>query len=602
MLHALVEYAKHKGLHAETGFTPKNVRWLIVFNGHGRFLNVHDLADPNTKGSRGRTFPKVPHLKFSGDTPMRQFLVETAEYALLYEAGKPDKKLHAKHEFFLNLLKEAGHVQPRFRMLAKALGDAQTREKICEALASQPKRAKPSDNVTFAVIEAGQPHILVEDEGWHDWWRGYFPTLFPQDDEPAEPTPCLLTGEIVEPARTHPKIKGLGGVGGKVETTLIGFNQNAFCSYGLEQSRNAAVGKQAAEQYAAALNELIEKHSVTLAGTKVVYWYVGKADAKPEEVKPENDPVQLLLRGAAIDQQEADQEEGEETPATGKRVEAQALAAARGLLEAVRSGKSSDLAKLRFNALTISGNSARVVVRDWMEGQFKELARNVADWFRHLQIVARHGDGLAPDPKFLAVVAASVRDLDDIAAPLVSALWHVALCGRGHPIPYEVAARTLARVRADIVNDDPANHARLGLLKAFCIRNGDPDMQPYLNESHPEPAYHCGRLLAVLAYIQWKALGDVGAGVVQRYYAAASATPALVLGRLTRTAQFHLDKIQDKGVRLGLDKRLAEIWGRIQDRVPATLTLEQQSLFAMGYYQQKAYRGPAESEKNADEA
>jgi CRISPR-associated protein Csd1 len=106
----------------------------------------------------------------------------------------------------------------------------------------------------------------------------------------------------------------------------------------------------------------------------------------------------------------------------------------------------------------------------------------------------------------------------------------------------------------------------------------------------------------VLAYIQWKALGDVGAGVVQRYYAAASATPALVLGRLTRTAQFHLDKIADKGIRLGLDKRLAEIWSRIQDRVPATLTLEQQSLFALGYYQQKAYRGPADSEQNANEA
>ncbi len=57
------------------------------------------------------------------------------------------------------------------------------------------------------------------------------------------------------------------------------------------------------------------------------------------------------------------------------------------------------------------------------------------------------------------------------------------------------------------------------------------DIKPYLNESHPHPAYQCGRLMAVLAKLQKSALGDVGAGIVQRYYAAASSTPALVLGR-----------------------------------------------------------------------
>jgi len=112
-------------------------------------------------------------------------------------------------------------------------------------------------------------------------------------------------------------------------------------------------------------------------------------------------------------------------------------------------------------------------------------------------------------------------------------------------------------------------------------------MEPILNEDHPDPAYQCGRLLAMLAAVQHRALGDVGAGVVQRYYAAASATPALVLGRLTRTAQFHLDKL-DRGLARWHEARLASVWGRIRDRVPPTLTLEEQSLFALGYYQQIA--------------
>ena len=93
MLHTLLQYAKRKGLNAETGFTPKLVRWLIVFDERGRFLNVHDLRDPNIKASKGRTFAKAPHLRFSGDTPMRQFLIDTAQYALLYKAAAADQKL-----------------------------------------------------------------------------------------------------------------------------------------------------------------------------------------------------------------------------------------------------------------------------------------------------------------------------------------------------------------------------------------------------------------------------------------------------------------------------------------------------------------------------
>jgi CRISPR-associated protein Csd1 len=113
-------------------------------------------------------------------------------------------------------------------------------------------------------------------------------------------------------------------------------------------------------------------------------------------------------------------------------------------------------------------------------------------------------------------------------------------------------------------------------------------MEPYLNPNHPEAAYHCGRLMALLAALQYRALGDVGAGVVQLYYAAASSTPALVLGRLVRTAQFHLNKLEAPAAR-SFERRLAEVWGRLRDEVPATLDLTKQSLFALGYYQQIAF-------------
>ena len=129
-------------------------------------------------------------------------------------------------------------------------------------------------------------------------------------------------------------------------------------------------------------------------------------------------------------------------------------------------------------------------------------------------------------------------------------------------------------------------------------------MSEELNEYLKDPAYLCGRIMALLARIQRKALPNVGAGVVQRYYAAASATPGLVLGRLVRQAQVgHLPKIEPERLRQWFDNRLAEVWVDLDQCPPNTLTLQGQTLFAMGYYQQlaKRYETHGKNEDNAQE-
>lgn len=150
----------------EAGFIPKTVRWLIVFDEQGRFLNVVEQTQPGGR-RRGRTFPKVPHLKFSGDTPMRQFLVDSAHYALLYGVEKPDDKLLAKHRCFLELLSEAAVADPIVGVLARAIADEAVRSAICAKL--EASKAKPEDNVTFAIQSPDGVRVLVEETTWHDW-------------------------------------------------------------------------------------------------------------------------------------------------------------------------------------------------------------------------------------------------------------------------------------------------------------------------------------------------------------------------------------------------------------------------------------------------
>ena len=175
----------------------------------------------------------------------------------------------------------------------------------------------------------------------------------------------------------------------------------------------------------------------------------------------------------------------------------------RKLLESIRAGERADLASNTYYGLTISSNGGRVVVRDWMEGSFEELAGNVDRWFSDLEIVHRDGFGSAKPPKLAAVLAATVRELKDAAAPMAAKLYRVA--ARGEPIPLAAMAQALARVRVDTIQGERPNHARMGLIKAYHVRKWrqegagmDEQLKPEVNADLGNPAYQCGRLMAVL--------------------------------------------------------------------------------------------------------
>jgi CRISPR-associated protein Csd1 len=118
-------------------------------------------------------------------------------------------------------------------------------------------------------------------------------------------------------------------------------------------------------------------------------------------------------------------------------------------------------------------------------------------------------------------------------------------------------------------------------------------MTPALDPEHPCSAYHCGRLLAVYDDLQREALGDVGAGVVQRFYGGALTNPSGVFGQLSRMAQAHLGKVGG-GLAHIYETRIAEIHNGINAAegahasYPTALSMEGQALFALGYWHQIA--------------
>jgi CRISPR-associated protein Csd1 len=571
MLNQLAAYAHRHGIAIEPGYCPKSVRWAIWLNNAGQLIDLREL-----KAGENGDFPKCPDLRqnemIAGGITRSHFLIDSIEVVVLFGAERLNEakrtKINAKHEYFIELLEKAAEDFPVLKTCAEFLKSPDNLADIQQRLAAS--KASATDKITFQV----DSEFPVAASEWHDWWNKFRASLTEKSKSAASENQkrmrCFMSGEMTEPLKTHSKIKNLTAVGGQPSgCVLIGFDKEAFASYGFTQSENAAISEDAAAVYVNALNDLIQKSDGPIAGTLMIYWY-------KEDVAAEDDPlnwIKGLLGGSEED-------------------EIEALQRAQRLVTGIVEGKRPELGTNTYYVAVISATGGRVMLRSWTEGSFVQLVESVTRWFEDFAIISRDGAGLAKDPKFYAILYSLVRkDLSELSPAFVADMWKAALTGL--QIPYSALAIALQRIRVEIIDPDKLpNQARMGLIKAYHIRKarfygGECRLKPLLNEDHPSAAYQAGRLMAVLAAIQWKAQGDVGAGIIQRYYAAASTTPALIIGRLIRLSQFHLNKL-NKGLANWYERLIREISSKFGDGIPKVLDLEEQSLFALGYYQQMA--------------
>jgi len=269
------------------------------------------------------------------------------------------------------------------------------------------------------------------------------------------------------------------------------------------------------------------------------------------------------------------------------------------------SGRDSPVDPNQFYAVTLSGVGGRAMVREWIEQPVPRVRENVRRWFRDLTIVLDRSikserDVLGepgelycawPLRRLIRAVGRRTERGTDLAASLPSLLFAAAVSGKS--LPDLVLAAAVHRTVAE--RDVPPHRAALLRLILNRLRStqdtesGGRLMSEALDTDRRDPAYLCGRLLAALARLQYLALGPTNATIVDRYYGAASTTPATVFGQLMHLAQSHLAKLgaKSKGAAVNLEKDLEEILAKLTDW-PRQLPLQDQALFALGYYHQRA--------------
>lgn len=592
MLKELYDYALENDLILPAGFIKKKVHAYVLLAKDGKFLGVMpgqeekvpcpDIGSMANSGSKCNVLAEKRSILFpSEDTPKAAYFRET-----MAEAAKAEPRL----ALCLNALKDAG---------------------IANAVSAQLDQMKLDGTKVISFMVDGQS--ILELETVKNWWL-QFRRQFCSDGSKA---PCLITGQLTVPLATVPPISGLSVVGGHARgDALICFDQDAFCSYGLKQGANAPVSEEAFAGVKAALDDLLTNAPV-LAGMKFVHWY-----DKPVAAK--DDKCEALFGSTIPDEEEDDEDDEADTPPEDNPLQARRQADA--LIGSAKTGAPVHELPSRYYILLLSGAGGRVMVRAYEEGNYRQLTENLQQWEDDLRLTNSSGTAEMKPAKLAArlirlvsrqssdknIFERMAKELSGLTPAVLNAILNNA------QFPDAVVHRALAYLRSQMFESEDEEQTRktpdslaCQWLKAWlCRREREKHQEEVLsveyNERHPEPAYHCGALVAVYGAIQHYAMPDVNASLIDRYYASASQTPALVLGQLSRMSNYHIGKLE--GLRMYFSNLRDQVACAIGGTIPAVLLPEQQAYFALGYYQmcaklekeRLARKAAAEEKKTAE--
>ncbi len=392
---------------------------------------------------------------------------------------------------------------------------------------------------------------------------------------------CLITGGVGTAATLHPKIKGFETDGQPSGVNLVSFNFKAVESYGHEQGDNAPTSQAAAFRYGAALNALLERgtsrNRLRIGDATVVFW----ADASQFGEAAAARAEELFFEAA---DPSSDQEAAAQEKAAHFKLHDALKAAAQGKPVAAQ---APDLPKgLRFHILGLAPNAARLAVRLWAVDDFSVFADRLMSHYQAIALDPPPWGARAPSVQRLLVRTCAVQEKFENIPPLLAGETLRAIL-TGAPYPRTLLSAALGRLRA---GDDPSRGWHAAVAKAVVNRSEKEQLPVSLDPDHPSSAYQLGRLFRVLEDAQYAALGAVNATIGDRYYAAASSTPARVFGPLLRGLRTHVADARKRGKGLWIEPRVAEIMARLPAELPKTLRLEDQARFAVGYYHERAAR------------
>lgn len=565
---------------APPGYSLQKITFKVVLRPDGSLFGIQDARVQQ----RPRPVRVLGAAKSPGSGLNPCFLWDNTGYMLGFKPGDvdPERSKRAFEEF------RKDHLERESSVNAPAFSA------VCRFLENWSPERAPEFPVLLAIKSGfgvfqlvGEACFLHEDTAIDSWWRA----RLAQNEVHGPEGQCLLTGTWGPLARLHPMTKGVAGA--NAQASLVGFNDQAYCSYGKQQTFNAPVSEDAALAYGAALNALLDgpmrsKHRMRLGDTTVAFW--------TEKPSLAEDIFAQFAEHGAEPTPEAVQDEG-------------LLHKLEIFLTALREGveKYGEVdehpEQMRFYMLGLSPNQGRLAVRFFLQGNVHELLDNLRGHYRDMRIEPKwDADTERPDPEFPStwmLLSQAAREAKEMPPILAGPLLRSVITGARYPDGLYSAV--LRRIRAD----RDVNYFRASIIKGWLVRNHKQEVTMSLDLERTDPAYRLGRLFAVLERLQERAFYEqtgrnLEKGIRDSFFSAACATPASVFPRLERLSTHHRRQLSGYQKHY-FDQLIADIKDSQTD-TPSVLSLKGQGVFLLGYYHQwKPLHAKKQAESDKEE-
>ena len=570
ILHALTRYYQRKaasdGNVAPEGFENKEIPFVIVLDKAGKFIQLEDTREQQGKKKIGRKFlvPKGLGRAGSKSYEVSNTLWDHYGYVLAHpkeDDEKSDILAQNQHKSFIAKVDELKQALPDdvgIQAVSAFLAQADEVAKVRLAEGWQECAKIKGCNLSFRLVD--EPVALVCQS---KAVQAYLAAAKAEVSDGIQEGICLVTGKKTTIARLHNAVKGVNAK----PSPFTSVNLAAFESYGKQQGFIFPVGEQTMFEYTTALNMLLDgENRFRIGEVSVVCW--------SEKPTPLESKVALRINGGGKDNPDAHIDE------------------VKALYKSLHNGKYMEPnGKDKFYLLGLSPNSARIVVRFWHETTVAALSENIARWYDDLQIV-RGEKSIYPEfMPLMRLLCGLVLDgkAENLPPDLIANVTQSALANR--PLPVGLLQIALRRNKAE----QKITYGRAALIKAYlnrAIRSGSlkntKELSMSLDRERNDIGYVLGRLFAVLEKTQSEANPSLNATIGDRYFGSASSTPIAVFGTLMRLSPHHLSKLEYEGRAVHLKWEIGQILDKCQ-KFPNHLNLEQQGLFAIGYYHETQF-------------
>jgi len=384
---------------------------------------------------------------------------------------------------------------------------------------------------------------------------------------------CLVCGRVGDLLDTLPaKVKSALVPGATNDVALVSVNERVFGYDLTEQLAGSPVCIACGEAVGAALVDILGSvHTISYGDqdSRLAWWLTGPIASDPMRMLDEPNPDDVLPWLASVH---------------------------RG---SPRGGWQEQTV---FCSLTVGGNVARIMVRDWVEMPLADLEANLASWFDDHEMGPVARNGRRHHPMWALILSlgrwdrTAQRYVDfrtrgaDRPVHAQRDLQRAAI--RGLPVPLSLLRHLLHRISTDGHLDD----ARASLIRLCLTRSPLPGEKPMpdLDTTNTDPCYIAGRIFAVLELIQQDANRDQKLNTTygDRYFSGAVLNPRAAITTGRRDATAWLKKLRRAGTAHYRERELDELFALIPPDVglPGRASLPQQAQFLLGYHQQRAHR------------